>query len=613
MRISRIAISNFRNFCKFDVPLHDHAVFVGANGVGKSNLLHALRLVLDPSLPDTSRHLRDEDFWDGFQRPLGTDARIEVIVELSDFDESDEQLASLAEHLVQTEPMVARLTYVFQPKPGALEPLGFDDFEFFVFGGEREENRVGYELRRRMPLDLFHALRDAEADLASWRRSPLRPLLDRAWTKISGAEKETLAEDIAKAASALTGLDALSELEKELGAALLRLAGPVQATDVQLGVAPTEAEALIRIVRLLLDNGRRTVGDTSLGLANVLYLTLKLLELEHLVKEHERDHTFAAIEEPEAHLHPHLQRQVFREFLRFRPHLPTKHQKPMEAFPTTVLLTTHSPHLVSVAPLRSIVRMWRVPVDADGERTEVATIGASTVSIGLEESEEHDLERYIEVSRAEMLFANGVLLVEGEAEAFLVPRIAELQGVPLNSLGISVCAVGGTHFKSYVSLLKGLSIPFAVITDGDPDVKPTGETRVEALLRHVLGATDYETLDDGDDRARSAREHGLFVGQTTFEIDLLHAGRRKSIPAALRDLATSDAARVRAEGWLGDPKTIDEKHVLRDIASIGKGRFGQHLATILREIPPASGKKAAQGPGYVLDAIDYLSKAVRIT
>ena len=65
MRLSRIYIHNFRNFKEFDIKLGDRAVIVGDNKIGKSNLLYALRLILDPSLPDSARQLRLEDFWDG--------------------------------------------------------------------------------------------------------------------------------------------------------------------------------------------------------------------------------------------------------------------------------------------------------------------------------------------------------------------------------------------------------------------------------------------------------------------------------------------------------------------------------------------------------------------
>ena len=92
MKIRRIAIKNFRNFRELDVELAANAVIVGANGVGKTNLLHALRLVLDPSLPDSARQLRFEDFWDGIGQPH-VNATVEVSVDLAGFDDNDAQLA----------------------------------------------------------------------------------------------------------------------------------------------------------------------------------------------------------------------------------------------------------------------------------------------------------------------------------------------------------------------------------------------------------------------------------------------------------------------------------------------------------------------------------------
>src|SRR5690606_22733427 len=115
LRLSRLRIENYCNFKLLEVALGDHAVIVGENKVGKSNLLCALRLVLDPSLPDSARQLRLTDFWDGLSRPLKREHAIKVSVDLTDFEDNDAQLALLAEHLVAPVPMRARLTYVFQP------------------------------------------------------------------------------------------------------------------------------------------------------------------------------------------------------------------------------------------------------------------------------------------------------------------------------------------------------------------------------------------------------------------------------------------------------------------------------------------------------------------
>jgi putative ATP-dependent endonuclease of OLD family len=65
MRIDKVTVKNFRNLADVDVPLQRGTVIVGENRVGKSNFIHALRLVLDPTLPNSERYLRREDFWDG--------------------------------------------------------------------------------------------------------------------------------------------------------------------------------------------------------------------------------------------------------------------------------------------------------------------------------------------------------------------------------------------------------------------------------------------------------------------------------------------------------------------------------------------------------------------
>ena len=109
MRLSRIQIENFRNFANLDVSLGESVVIVGENQIGKSNLLFALRLVLDPWLPESARQLSISDFWDGLPRPLAHDAAIRVSVDFIDFDEDEDILALLADHLVSGDPLCARI------------------------------------------------------------------------------------------------------------------------------------------------------------------------------------------------------------------------------------------------------------------------------------------------------------------------------------------------------------------------------------------------------------------------------------------------------------------------------------------------------------------------
>lgn len=96
MHLSRITIENFRNFQSLDVALGGNLVIVGENRVGKSNLLYALRLIFDPSLPDSSRQLGRADFWDGLDA-IDENSRINVSVEIKDFEEDLDVLAVLTD------------------------------------------------------------------------------------------------------------------------------------------------------------------------------------------------------------------------------------------------------------------------------------------------------------------------------------------------------------------------------------------------------------------------------------------------------------------------------------------------------------------------------------
>jgi putative ATP-dependent endonuclease of OLD family len=587
MRISRVQIANFRNFHVFDVAFAKNVVVVGENKIGKTNLLLALRLILDPTLPDSARQLRDEDFWDGLYRPLTGSDKITISVDLTDFENNKNQVALLADHLIGHSPMTARLTYAFQAIDlEAGKPTKESDYEFILYGGGRPDNYLGYDIRRGLPLDLLPALRDAEGDVASWRRSPLRPLLDAAAARIDRDDLATLADGISKATGLVVQHGELRALIEAINNRVQNMVGPSHAIETTLGFSPTNPERLLRALRLYIDSGRRDLGLASLGSANVLYLALKALELDQSVAEGQRHHTFLAIEEPEAHLHPHLQRLVYREFLRSQ-------AGGKAETPVTVLLTTHSPHIASVAPLESIVLLRR---STDGQSTEAV----STVELEIDSAVVADLERYLDVTRAEMLFAKGVILVEGESERYLIPAIAKAKGVDFDKLGISVCAIAGTNFDPYVTLLgdRGLRLPVSVMTDGDPDVRGTkrGEARILGLLHSIAQPKDLLGLST-QQQLKVANQRGFFVGDHTFEVDFFRSGAVPEICQTLRELSSGPTAAARASSWQTDPAGLDSAKFLKDVEAIGKGRFAQRLSTRI-----ASG----HCPAYVNGAIEYV-------
>ncbi len=589
MHLRRVRIRNFRNFADVTIdPFPTPAVIVGENGVGKSNLLHALRLVLDPDLPDRRRRLQPDDVHDS-SPSLEVGVEVSVEVELTDFDGDLDARSELDGAVIAIKPLVARLTYLLRPKQSlgvvlgtaAARPLTPDDYEWTIFGGVSPANAM-LAAKRYAAMSVLPALRDAERDLDRADRSPLTPLL-RDMPPAQASIDRTLAT--MQAAREDLGRDPnVRAIQRMLRDRVTTMAGPQLDLAISLAFAG-RPEDLLRSVRLFVDAAAtRGVERTSTGTANVIYLALLLERLRLRREDRDGEDTLLAVEEPEAHLHPSLQRHVFAHLL---------------GQPNRLLLTTHSPHIAAVTPLHSLVLV----APTDGQST------ARIVPPGLLSPEQTaDLERYLNVTRAEILFAGHIVLVEGAAETYLVPALAAAAGFDLDGHGIVVAAVEGTDFAPYVRLLgpQALNRRYAVLTDGDVTNGATsraaepGLTRALGLLRiqsrdtcedfgrRLSDTAETELPDDGEMRSGrfdlvcEASDSGIYVGEHTLEVDIASLLDDK-MTAAFNELTEGQrrqayfAAAVRAVAT-GAPAAEQQDALVSRIDRIGKGRYAQRLA-----------------------------------
>ena len=427
--------------------------------------------------------------------------------------------------------------------------------------------------------------------------------------------------------------------------------------NVSLKTMNIDATKLLYALRPLINS--RETGNTSLGINNILYVALILLLIEDdtiktflsgdlyrelLAQDHERlleksykkstssddyalnlaalqdttlyDNLYAffsdcvptangvtilAVEEPESHLHPIYQRLLYRHI--------------MNKTNTSVMITTHSTHISSVAPITSLVHLIT---------TKDGTTVKTTADIDLSADDYSDLTRYIDVKRGELYTAKGIIFVEGISEEYLVPSFSKAKGVELDRLGVVICNINSTNFEPYCRFANALGIPYVIITDGDyyhivDEKKHFGDLEdashvdkgfdgLDRIYQMYQGTVDPEyTRWDYNQKRKYFATLGAFVGEYTLEVDLFKKSTeqdRNILCSVFNQLTKGGhtqknnfSAELSAGKYHKCLSKIESTH-----SGIGKGRFSQRLANQV---------SASMVPDYVSDAIDAIVTKVR--
>lgn len=187
-----------------------------------------------------------------------------------------------------------------------------------------------------------------------------------------------------------------------------------------------------------------------MGTLNRLFMSSELL---HLGKEDWNGVRLGLIEELEAHLHPQAQMQIIESL--------------QDQSAIQLILATHSPNLGSKVKLENLIIC---------NNNNAFPMGKKYTK--LKDSDYSFLERFLDITKANLFFAKGVLLVEGWAEEILLPALAmaikkvNIIDKDLTEAGVSVVNIGNTAFLRYASVFQRkekpeMDIPVAVITDLD--------------------------------------------------------------------------------------------------------------------------------------------------
>ena len=185
-------------------------------------------------------------------------------------------------------------------------------------------------------------------------------------------------------------------------------------------------------------------NKSGLGTLNLLCIAAEML----LLNNQKKGLKLALVEELEAHLHPQYQ-------LRLIEYISSHHKN--EQF----ILTTHSITLASKIKLANLIVL-----------KESEAFPMSSEYTMMKPADYNFLERFLDATKANLFFAKGLIMVEGDAENLLIPAIAQLIGRNLYEYGVSVVNVGSTAYKRYISIFKrkdgkAFKMPIAIVSDLD--------------------------------------------------------------------------------------------------------------------------------------------------
>ena len=493
MYLAQMTIENFRCFGTGDRRLElsfkpGLTALVGENDAGKTAIIDALRFVFGTTDQETQR-LEITDFHRP-STPVGEpETEIRIVCRMEGLELRDK--GAFAEHL----------TYGNNPGDTPVLYINWTARELGKLASRRSFIRpdirsgkngngpsIPPNLRDLLRATYLRPLRNAEQALSAGRGSRVAQVLDHTdEIKSVGVNYDpTIGIDDPTTLNLLGIVDFANHLlEKQPGVVgardkidnhldALSLEGDNLKSRIEVGGAKEKDAIRLRQLLEKLDLGLVDLGKPGLGSNSLLFIACELLLL---VQEDERT-KLLLLEEPEAHLHAQRQLRVMK-FI----------QETLNRDGNTVqvIISTHSPNLASVIELGNIVIIRK----SHG-------FSLAQGKTKLDGSDYRFLERFLDVTKANLFFARGVMIVEGDAENLLIPTLAKIMGKDFTTYGVSIVNVGGVGLRRYARIFQRtdvvkdqeIDVPVACVTDMDvmPNCAP-------AIIGKLKPSDDWPAID----------------------------------------------------------------------------------------------------------------------
>ena len=536
MYISKIQINNFRNFKDKEVVFNDGVnVIIGHNNSGKTNLIKALSLLIDSESP---KRLSTDDFNKNvtLQELKNNPPKISISITIKKgTEETPDDLVTISNWLTKLDSSYeALLTYeFFLPEkkwedyvsaislidgdtPNAIEKawqlLKHEFIRFYtykIWGGDIvNQATADSDSLKKFDFQFLDAIRDVERDMLTGKNTLLRDVFDffmdydikidkvktpedkheeiKAKRELFTEKANTLIEDLSTRIA--SGKKEILSYAKKTGASFNK-AKP----NFEGSISENEMYSVLKLIVEYESGIKIPATHNGLGYNNLIYMSLLLAKMQvnadvDYLDINAKVFTTLAIEEPEAHLHPAMQ----YKFLKFL------NENKKEKKVRQIFVTTHSTHITSAVSLDEIICLH----NEEGN----TSIGYPTNVFPDDKSKKY-VQRFLDATKSDMLFAQKVLFVEGIAEQLLMSIFANYIDKSLEDNHVSIINVGGRYFDHFLHLFdvtKENTIPKKVvcITDRDPERKEKAESKFKKCypFEYNQDATtfDYQTNHSAD-------------------------------------------------------------------------------------------------------------------
>ena len=648
MYLKYVQIRNYKNLknVRFEFSKGVNTV-IGENDSGKSNAMEALRILLDDDFYYNTKRLKETDFseeldsWKGhwiiisafFDEICNDDKSNEVCAEMIPEKENESFLRSYIRckganygvvtlfirpnRTIRKKLFEASATEEFESIRNCIT---LSDYEFYYttrsqadFTDDQVYNElVGNFATQICPdpeatniemtgtktditniwshisLEFIDALRDASSELRK-PKNPLRRIFDVVQADFDGESVEHIMEQIHLLNEELSKIPEIKNIGGKINEKLGDIVGLVYSPEI--GIVSHMQEELSSVAKhlSLAPSSEENIEQLGLGHLNILYIALKLVEFEYY-----RNHeilNIMVIEEPEAHIHTHIQRSLFENLN-------------VSANYTQVIMTTHSTHLSEVSNIRQMNVLKRqgkhsvVMNPANG----LEEYGKTVLNIRIRPMETC-LERYLDAKRSVLLFSKGVILVEGDGEEILIPALIKKGlGVTLDELGIGLINVGSVAFEYIASVFseKRLQRYCAIITDSDSTV--TGSKKSGSRAEE-LGVTRKSKFDKLFEKNQYVK---VSYAPHTLEIDFYNEPVNRQYIKAIINEYYSDKNTIKKHTEAIDGSEVSRYDSVTTVLSgIGKGWHATMVAAMM--------DSTVSIPAYILNAISFAAQEVLTT